>query len=195
MFFACTEVYRVIRGDAVRGSGSGYGVDNDDGSAWYEIYGNVFVGGSGLKSDYSGHDKNWHSNLGIGLDLPCGAFTTYKAGHEDRCYNNTFISRPGPTGKALGNKPWVMATYTCDVRLQDVKPGRYRCIQPGEQMAEMHSNVVYNQNATAPAVTCGQDLLTIANFSALCGIDVGTQTERLPTPDQIEAMMRQWIPW
>lgn len=29
--------------------GSGYGVDNDDGSAYYEIYGNVFVGGSGLK--------------------------------------------------------------------------------------------------------------------------------------------------
>ena len=175
--------------------GSGYGVDNDDGSAWFEIFGNVLVGGSGLKSDYSGHDKDWHSNLGIGLGLPCGAFTTYKAGHEDKCWNNTFVSPPGPTGKALGNKPWVMATYTCDIRLQDVEAGQARCIQPGQKIADMHSNRVYNQNASAPAVTCGQLLLSATNFSQTCGIDVGTQTERLPTVPEIEAMARRWIRW
>ena len=44
----------------------------DDGSAYYEIRRNVLVAGSGLKSDYSGHDKHFYDNLGIGLDLPCG---------------------------------------------------------------------------------------------------------------------------
>ena len=107
-------------------------------------------------SDYSGHDKNWHSNLGIGLGLPCGAFTTYKAGHEDRCWNNTIIARPGPTGRALNSKPWVMATYTCNTAIQDVEAGGHRCIQPGQKIADMHGNVVYNQNTSAPAVTCGQ---------------------------------------
>jgi hypothetical protein len=90
---SATPFHFVIRDKfLISNYGSGYGVDNYDGSAYYEIYGNVFVGGSGLKSDYSGHDKNWHSNLGIGLGLPCGAFTTYKAGHEDSCWKNTFIS-------------------------------------------------------------------------------------------------------
>ena len=49
-----------------------------------------------------------------------------------------------------------MATYTCDIKLQDVEAGHHRCIQPGEKIADMHDNVVYNQNTSAPAVTCGQ---------------------------------------
>ena len=88
--------------------GSGYGVDNDDGSAWFEIFGNVLVGGSGLKSDYSGHDKDWNSNLGIGLGLPCGAFTTYKGGArgqvlEQHVRLTARAHGQGPRQQALGH--------------------------------------------------------------------------------------------
>lgn len=88
-----------------------------------------------------------------------------------------------------------MATYTCNIRLQDVEAGGYRCIQTGEKIADMHHNIIYNQNASAPAVKCGQELLSVANFSKSCGIDVGTETERLPSSGEIEEMARRWIQW
>ena len=105
--------------------GSGYGVDNDDGSAYFDIRDNVFYAGSGLKSDYAGHDKHFHGNLGIGLSLPCGVGTQYKPGHEDQCYNNTIVMRSGQWRQFLpahnssypSDQPWV-SMWACDVKQQ-----------------------------------------------------------------------------
>jgi hypothetical protein len=71
--------------------GSGYGVDNDDGSSYFDIRDNVFYEGSGLKSDYSGHDKRFHGNLGIAINLPCGVGTQYRAGESDISVIYVFI--------------------------------------------------------------------------------------------------------
>jgi len=106
--------------------GSGYGVDNDDGSAYFDIRYNVFYGGSGLKSDYAGHDKIFHGNLGIALSTPCGVGTQYRAGHEDHCTNNTIVMRTGnwrvylPAHNSTQpcDTPWI-ATGPCDIKQQE----------------------------------------------------------------------------
>ena len=41
------------------------GIDNDDGSSYYDISHNVFYLNEGLKSDYHGHDKRYHHNINI----------------------------------------------------------------------------------------------------------------------------------
>jgi hypothetical protein len=42
------------------------GIDNDDGSSYYDISSNVFYLNEGLKSDYHGHGKLYHDNINIG---------------------------------------------------------------------------------------------------------------------------------
>ena len=46
--------------------GAGQSVDNDDGSSYYDIRDNVMYAAGGLKSDYAGHDKQFHGNLNVG---------------------------------------------------------------------------------------------------------------------------------
>ena len=44
--------------------GGSQGVDNDDGSAWFDIHAN-FMWGEGLKMDYGGHDSKYHGNVNV----------------------------------------------------------------------------------------------------------------------------------
>ena len=46
--------------------GSSQGVDNDDGSSFYNIRRNVFYSADGFKMDYGGHDSSFTDNLVIG---------------------------------------------------------------------------------------------------------------------------------
>jgi hypothetical protein len=48
--------------------GAGWGVDNDDGSAYYKVRSNVMYQGGGLKSDYGGHAKHFYNNLFLTAD-------------------------------------------------------------------------------------------------------------------------------
>ena len=50
------------------------GIDNDDGSSYYDISQNVFYLNEGLKSDYHGHGKLYHDNINIGAGVCCFQF-------------------------------------------------------------------------------------------------------------------------
>lgn len=87
------------------------GIDNDDGSSYYDISFNVFYLNEGLKSDYHGHGKLYHDNINVGAGVCCfqfgfisgrgassniaGPAEFYEAGQADQCYNNRCIQRPG----------------------------------------------------------------------------------------------------
>jgi hypothetical protein len=43
--------------------GASQGVDNDDGSSWYDIHDNVFYWAEGFKMDYGGHNSRFFNNL------------------------------------------------------------------------------------------------------------------------------------
>ena len=176
---------------------------SSDGSAYFDIRDNVFYEGSGLKSDYAGHDKRFHGNLGIAISLPCGVGTQYRTGHEDQCYNNTMIMRTGnwrvdlPAHNSTQpcDQPWV-ASYFCDTKQQQ-EP---RCGVLGDAasggasvLARVHSNTVMNMNQSAGDVMCGQELLSVAEFKQKCGVDVGSSSAHRPDVHEIEAMVRAWL--
>ena len=168
---------------------------------------NVFYAGSGLKSDYAGHDKHFHGNLGIGLSLPCGVGTQYKPGHEDQCYNNTIVMRSGQWRQFLpahnssypSDQPWV-SMWACDVKQQQ----QPRCGTLGSaatggpsSLAKVHSNTVLNMNQTSGDVQCGgpgpsNPPMSAAEFRGKCGVDVGTSAASRPGAAEIEAMVRRW---
>uniref|UniRef100_A0A7S2S791 Right handed beta helix domain-containing protein n=1 Tax=Mucochytrium quahogii TaxID=96639 RepID=A0A7S2S791_9STRA len=54
----------ISRNFIIANYGGSQGVDNDDGSAWYNIHHNFFYG-EGLKQDYGGHDSVYDSNLNV----------------------------------------------------------------------------------------------------------------------------------
>ena len=165
--------------------GAGQAVDNDDGSAWYNIHHNVFYLGGGLKSDYAGHDKQYHHNLNIGLNGfgVCGNFCEYEAGHADSCFNNTAI-------QANNDRANVYATLRgCNMSL----PG---CLAFKEEASDhlgllvMHDNVVWNTNATLP-VQCGGVDYTIQELFDGCGVGAGDRvTAELPSDEEIVGWAR-----
>ena len=172
-------------------------------SAYFDIRDNVLYGGSGLKSDYAGHSKRFHGNLGVALTLPCGVGTQYRAGHEDRCFNNTIILRSGNWRAYLPahnstqpyDQPWVNAWF-CDTKQQ----GPPRCGQLGTPatggpsvLAQVHSNTVLNMNGSIGDVQCGQEKLSAAAFKDKCGVDVGSVSARRPGLDEIEKLVRSWL--
>lgn len=178
-------------------------MDNDDGSAYFSIRNNVLYGGSGLKSDYSGHDKSFEGNLGIALSTPCGVATQYRAGHEDRCVNNTIVMRSGNWRAYLpahnstqpSDTPWIEAD-SCDAK-QQAEP---RCGVLGNAatggasvLALIHSNTVLNMNQSVGDVKCGPDLLSVAEFKEKCGVDVGISSARRPSAEGVEQMVRRWL--
>ncbi|XP_065179510.1 uncharacterized protein LOC135809986 [Sycon ciliatum] len=82
------------------------GIDNDDGSAYYETHHNVFVySGNGMKNDFNGHDNHHHNNIyayvGHGFGI-CGQ----REGHVDMFYNNTLVqTRDGDYGNPACSGP------------------------------------------------------------------------------------------
>lgn len=67
------------------------GVDNDDGSSYYQIHHNFLVGGWMHKSNFGGHSKDSFNNLGafatMGMRMQAPQFPAY----VDSFYNNTCI--------------------------------------------------------------------------------------------------------
>ena len=56
-----------------------------------------------------GHDKLFHGNLNIGGG-GCGMYDFFQIGHEDQCYNNTFIlghPRPHATSTLPSPQAWA----------------------------------------------------------------------------------------
>lgn len=60
-------------------------------------------------------------------------------------------------------------------------------------MMTVHSNTVYNHNATSGDVACGQEQFAAVDFKAKCGVDVGTSSATLPSDAQISSWVRRWL--
>jgi hypothetical protein len=80
--------------------GASQGVDNDDGSSWYEISNNLFYSAEGFKMDYGGHDSVFEDNLVMSYPYDgqgCFNMGGFLEGHGDTLRRNICIV-------GLGNK-------------------------------------------------------------------------------------------
>jgi len=173
------------------------GIDNDDGSSYYDIASNVFYMGEGLKSDYRGHGKRYHDNLNIGAGVCCFQFgfitcpddswksscaeaqnvasnQFYQPGHVDHCYSNRCIQAPGGS--------WLHGAYAILWGCNKTQP---QCHPQGNYaVMETHGNTVYRESyAQRPCafgaanrscdVACGggssaENMMSVEEFSAKC---------------------------
>jgi hypothetical protein len=187
------------------------GVDNDDGSSYYDIGENVFYVNEGLKSDYHGHDKRYHHNLNVGAAVCCFQFgfvsgrgaasndperEFYEAGHADRCLTNRCVQRPGGS--------WVHGAFAilwgCNASL----PAPLRCAPGGKAVMALGGNRVYREaNRTGCPfkggcdVACGMEatdasMLSVAGFQRQCGVEAGFPADEVHDAVPAAAQLGEW---
>ncbi|KAJ9454409.1 hypothetical protein DIPPA_59763 [Diplonema papillatum] len=81
--------------------GGSQGIDNDDGSSFYHIDGNVFYAADGFKMDYGGHDSRFTNNLVVNTPYDgqnCFNVGPFLQGHGDTFSNNTCLVGVSGTG-------------------------------------------------------------------------------------------------
>eukprot|EP00928_Gymnodinium_smaydae_P079445 TRINITY_DN63377_c0_g1_i1.p1 TRINITY_DN63377_c0_g1~~TRINITY_DN63377_c0_g1_i1.p1 ORF type:complete len:299 (+),score=21.71 TRINITY_DN63377_c0_g1_i1:39-899(+) len=165
------------------------GIDNDDGSSYYDIGHNVFYLGEGLKSDYHGHGKLYHDNLNLGVGVCCFQFgfisgrdaasnvpanEFYQAGYVDRCINNRCVQRPGGS--------WIHGAFAilwgCNASLP-------HCAPNGKAAMEVSGNKLYRETertceiSTGCDIACGMGsdagtLMSLIDFKTHCGYDAAS---------------------
>ena len=125
-------------------------------------------------------------------------YNFYQVGHEDMCFNNTFIlahPRPHATNTAPSSLAWADLRGCSTAQQQAPRCGSLQNPYGGGKAPIMvvANNTVYNHNASAGDVACGQQQLSAAAFASACGVDVGTSTDKLPSLQAIAAWVREWL--
>jgi hypothetical protein len=147
--------------------GASQGIDNDDGSAFYEITNNVFYNADGFKMDYGGHDSSFVSNLVVTFPYDkqnCLNVASFRRGHGDRFTNNTCLLLPG-AGE-------VVASVTqCDGNFLTLGQNRY-----------------FTANGTAET-HCGDRTYLVTSLPRF-GLEIGSTSSRLPPSSSIIAWAR-----
>ena len=146
--------------------GASQGIDNDDGSSWYNIHDNFFYQADGFKMDYGGHDSKFWKNLIVVMPYDgqnCFNMASFFPGHGDGWYENR-----------------------CIVTYVDVVGTILQCnsnnLQESVQV-DLHGNQYYTPHGNA-SVNCGRKSIPLAVLQA-GGIEKGSVGQKLPTDDQI----------
>eukprot|EP01051_Picozoa_sp_SAG22_P012286 SAG22_NODE_1261_length_4977_cov_9.689832_5_plen_158_part_00 len=145
----------------------------------------------GLKSDYAGHDKLYHHNLNVGGGN-CGMYNYYQDGHQDECFNNTFIlggPRLAPTNVSSGQ--WAdLRGCVATSKLPNCAMAQNPYGGGVAPIMIVRHNTVYNHNVSAADVQCSGTGLSLAQFKDKCGYDGGVSSARLPSPAEVVALAR-----
>ena len=140
------------------------GIDNDDGSAYYETHHNFFTYGSlgGMKSNFGGHDNHQHNNIYGYINEGFHIITKQEKGHENKFYNNSIVLN---------------------------KDGNYGSGQAcsGDGMTVVHDNKIYTPNGKV--TECGMDL---DKWQAK-GNDPGTTANKWPSDEELLGMVKELL--
>mmetsp|Transcript_23634 Transcript_23634/g.73009 ORF Transcript_23634/g.73009 Transcript_23634/m.73009 type:complete len:873 (+) Transcript_23634:238-2856(+) len=178
--------------------GGSQGVDNDDGSAWYDIHHNFFYG-EGLKMDYGGHDSTYHDNMNVvhpydGQNCinvwafddtnqtgPCveGPESSDDCDHAHHYYNNTCALL---TDVADGYGTQQGVTCAAD-------GGGFNPDAPA-RMAHMARNQYYTSNGSAFLQCPDKDHLASLALLQSGGIELGSTEGVLPDDDTLMGWAR-----
>ena len=158
-------------------------LDNDDGSSYYRIHGNVCVYG-GHKSDFDGHSKLSFGNLHIfpsvyGVKCVGELQAMPKKGYAEGYYNNTCILG--------GDKPVYLRLADCPGELRNDSAA----VAALEEGMTLGNNTLYA--ADAPLVSCGRQSIEAADFLRR-GYDRGTRIRSaIPSDETIISWARAML--
>ena len=150
-----TPAPNVIRENVIIANyGGSQGVDNDDGSAWFDIHHN-FIFGEGLKNDYGGHDSLYHENLNLVHPYDgqqCINVWAFKASGNAPCADGTEQGRCSHQHRFYQNKCALLTAVEDGYGTQqqvtcENADGTFNA-QAKDQMAYLANNSYYSLNGT-----------------------------------------------
>ena len=149
--------------------GASQGVDNDDGSSFYNIARNVFYLADGFKMDYGGHDSVFEANLVIVRDYDgqnCFNVADFKEGHGDVFRNNTCVINGC---RDAGCVDRVSHVAQCNAEIVHLAGNRYYTL---------HGNA---------SIECGGGVISLTEAQKK-KLELGSTAAKLPS----DATMLQW---
>merc|ERR1712203_136924 len=149
------------------------GVDNDDGSSYYQIHHNIMVNGWMHKSNYGGHAKATYGNLGAFVSYGMRMNAPQVPSQVDGFYNNTCVFMNG-----------------ADRVYAEVSEDSADCPKGQDCYQRIGNNTVYTDSSVVPTVgfppgKSHDKYITIDKWLKL-GHDQGTTwNQTLPSSAQI----------
>mmetsp|Transcript_111 Transcript_111/g.256 ORF Transcript_111/g.256 Transcript_111/m.256 type:complete len:526 (+) Transcript_111:3-1580(+) len=201
------EVTRVTDNFIFANYGGSQGIDNDDGSSWYDISHNVFYSADGFKMDYGGHDSAFRDNLVV--VLPYDGQNCYNVGpflpdHVDLFKNNTCVcgastdripSGCGSPACRDHSSSWLplgtMRSREAVMRLSNVREVNMEIVATVSECdisvggAMLAKNNRYFTPLNNASLDCGGTQLSLADANSNFGIEEGSTQSGLPEPSEI----------
>ncbi|KAJ1449807.1 hypothetical protein M885DRAFT_572143 [Pelagophyceae sp. CCMP2097] len=156
-------------------SGASQGVDNDDGSSFYEIEDNVFYSADGFKMDYGGHDSKFDRNLVVTFaydDANCFNVGDFVPGHGDAFRNNTCVV----IGEPAADEDRIGSASSCDSAQLELS---------GNSYFTLHGNA---------SLRCGGRTLLLEDVQRDFGNEMQSSRGTLPDDAELLRLMRSWLP-
>ena len=168
-----TPVIRTISKNFIFANyGAAQGVDNDDGSSWFHIRGNVWYDSEGFKMDFGGTDSIYEDNLIITYPhrsgQNCIGFGSFFEGHGDIVRRNKCIV-------PADDRPSIFVTH-CD-----------------HMTAALYHNEYFSPNGTV-LVECefnSNNVYTLEAAQEKYGLEVGSTASVTPTIAEILKWSRE----
>ena len=186
----------ITRNLIVANYGASQGVDNDDGSSFYQIHDNFFFGAEGFKMDYGGHNSQFDSNLVMVYPYDgsnCINVGSFKRGVGDAFRNNTCLSGIGEWAMSSGCGSPACANRSRPAPPMDVVGHVGQCDPAYTTLAD---NSYYTPHGNATLQCGGGGALTIAGVQRKHGNELGSRAAKLPTAAEAlswaEAMVTSW---
>ena len=170
--------------------GGAQGVDNDDGSSFFHISGNVFYAADGFKMDYGGHDSLFTNNLVVTFPYDgqnCMNVGPFKKGHGDTYKDNKCIIGVGaktvPSGCGDPSCAGPVSTDLYHVTSQN---------QCDESIVHTGGNKFFTPNGTA-IVTCGGESMTLEEAQVKYSIQPGSTAAEYPLVEEIVLWAKELV--
>ena len=168
--------------------GGSQGIDNDDGSSWYNIHHNVFYSADGFKMDYGGHDSIFVYNLVMTYPYDgqqCFNVAGFKEGHGDAFRNNECLIGLGHSRGSGCGDPSCADPRPPNKDLQElVGTILGNCTGPHFILS---SNSYYTSTGNAK-IRCESEAYSLADIQTKYKLETGSTVDRLPD----ESTMVQW---
>ena len=168
-----TPPHLVAKNFIVANYGASQGIDNDDGSSFYQITDNIMCG-EGLKADYGGHDSVFSDNLVIVSPYDgqnCINLNHFKPKHQHKFTNN------------------ICAILSCRGRdCDDLIGFTYASCSETAKFPVLYNNTYYTKNGNA-SLKCADNTYAIEKLQMKWNYEHGSSAHSLPDDD----LMISWL--
>eukprot|EP00934_Nitzschia_sp_Nitz4_P006339 Nitzschia sp. Nitz4//scaffold304_size22322//19029//21871//NITZ4_008574-RA/size22322-snap-gene-0.3-mRNA-1//-1//CDS//3329547079//6329//frame0 len=163
--------------------GASQGVDNDDGSSWYQIQNNLFYSAEGFKMDYGGHDSVFEDNLVMAFPYDgsrCFNMGGFYPSHGDTFRNNQcMVGLGAKMGSGCGDPSCASPIPEPDASQETVGHLWAGC---KDTPVELSGNQYYTPDGVAN-IDCGSSVVALEEMQQDFGLELGSSVAKLPDED------------